>query len=274
MPSSPPTPQTLAAQLQSILDQGASSGEFTAQQAVFTPVMELVKEVTRASGPPTATRSTPRLPTPATAARARPLPVELHHAGLQGPAQGLPERQRRVALKWNAGTKLFDRVIDALATCNEGGGGLVGECRFSSLLTRIDRRIYTTSRNGVFGATIGNLTDLVWLNGNGNRTILWPAPARSRPTTDAGVGQPRRGPGLCPSTRRRPHLRAAPDHLSGLRGAPLPASCTAAQPLKTQRARREAREMILAYMAGAKVVRIAGGLPPKRMTRPPASCST
>ena len=157
-----------------------------------------------------------------------------------------------VALKWNAGTKLFNRVSTPLSTCNEGSGGAVGECKFSTLLTRIDRRIYTTSRNGVFGATIGNLTDLVWLNGNGNRTNLWPASAAVAPTSDAGAGSLDAALGL-PLTNDDPTFAQLQTTYQACLGAPLPASCTGAQPLKTQRARREAREMILAYMAGAKL---------------------
>ena len=256
-----PDPDTLAAQLQSILDQGASSGEFTAQQAVFTPVMELVKEVVIGGTNP----FDPEAPN----TRYNGIVPELFRSsfqlpGFKGQLKAFQNDAGQVALKWNAGTKLYNRVSGSLATCNEGSGGVVGECRFSSLLTRIDRRVYTTSRNGVFGATIGNLTDVTWLNGNGNRTILWPAPTAVAPRADASSGILDAALGL-PLTDDDTTFTQLQNNYQACVGATLPASCTAAQPTKTQRARREAREMILAFMAGARIS-ITAASQPKRMT--------
>src|SRR6185295_12687683 len=162
-----------------------SSGEFTAQQAVFTPVMELVKEVVIGGTNP----FDPEAPN----TRYNGIVPELFRSSFQmplfkGQLKAFQNDAGQVALKWNAGTKLFNRVSTSLLGCNEGGGATPNECRFASLLTRIDRKIFTTSRNGVFGATIGNLTDLAWLNGNGNRTVLWPASATVAPGADATVG--------------------------------------------------------------------------------------
>ena len=251
-----PDADTLAAQLQSILDQGASSGEFTAQQAVFTPVMELVKEVTL-PGPPVTNPFDPEAPNTRYGGSVPDLfRSSFTMPSFKGQLKAFQNDSGNVALKWNAGTKLYARVSTPLAACTDGASG---ECKFSTLLTRIDRRIYTTSRNGVFGATIGNLTDLVWLNGNGNRTNLWPASTAVAPVSDAATGILDAALGL-PLTNDDPTFLQLQTTYQACLGAPLPASCTAAQPLKTQRARREAREMILAYMAGAKGA-VAASLP-------------
>jgi hypothetical protein len=256
-----PDAETLAAQLQSILDQGASSGEFTAQQSVFTPVMELVKEVVISGSNP----FDPEAPN----TRYNGIVPEIFRStftmpGFKGQLKAFQNDNGAVALKWNAGTKLFSRVSTAIGTCPAGSGAVAGECPFTSLLTKIDRRVYTTSRNGVFSATVGNLIDIAWLTGNGNRTVLWPATTAVAPVADATLGILDAALGL-PLTNDDPTFATLQSTYQACLGTPLPASCTAAQPLKTQRARREAREMILSFMAGAKVSITAASVP-KRQT--------
>ena len=109
----------------------------------------------------------------------------------------------------------------------------------------------------MFPATVANLTDDVWLSTNGNRTVLWPAPGSIAPQNDTGVGLLDAALGL-PATVDTDLTNATFNALQAAYGAcagnNLAPNCSAALPTKTQRARREARERILAYMAGAQVV--------------------
>lgn len=263
-----PDAQTLAAQLQAIIDQGPNTGEFTAQQAVFTTVYELVREVTPGSPAvaPAVDDFDPEAPSTRYAGTVPNLfrstfampGFKGQFRSIQNDGTGLP------VVNWNAGQKLYDRVNNALASCNEGGGGLLGECRFASLLARIDRRIYTTSGNGAFPATVANLTDDNWLSTNGNRALLWPSSTTIAPQNDTAVGFLDIALGL-PATVDTDATNATFNSLQTAYGAcsgsNLAAACTAGLPAKTQRARREARERILAYMAGAQVVSDALGFP-------------
>ena len=183
--------------------------------------------------------------------------------GFKGQFKAFENTGGQVSLKWNAGQKLYDRVSAAFA-CTEGGGALATECRFASLLTRIDRRIYTTASNGVFPTTVSNLISDTWLTNNGNRTVLWPASTAVAPPNNTTPGSLDTALGL-PAADTDPVFTQLQTTFRACLGTPLPAACTGGQPARTQRARREAREMILAFMAGAQIA-VDASLAPKRIT--------
>jgi len=152
---------------------------------------------------------------------------------------------------WDAGAKLKTNVLDVMGTSQLTflqlhGGSSVAPTFIPAATAKIRRRIFTTSRNGV---GLGNVP-------------LWP------PTTDnAGVapndtttypagsldGSAANNTGLAIGGLTFAELQTK---FKACLGSNLPAHCqttaTAAQNLG--RAMKEAREIILAYHAGAKVV--------------------
>ncbi len=117
-----PDADTLAKQLQSILDRGAGSGEFTAQASVFTSVTELVKELD--------TPTTPRDPDGPNTRYLALVPnlfrSTFQMPGFKGQLRAFQNTGGEVSQKWNAGQKLYDRVTTAMASCLEAGGGARG----------------------------------------------------------------------------------------------------------------------------------------------------
>jgi hypothetical protein len=140
----------------------------------------------------------------------------------------------------------------------------------------IRRRIFTTSQNGVFGPTVDQLI----AGQSPFRVALWP-PQTSGVSTAVAPGQ-RHRPGLVrrgdgPAARQREpdrrRVRQAAHRLQGLHGRSaarqLPAAAAPPTPPPTsgftlaqlQRARREARETLLAFLAGATFLTTAAGNP-------------
>ena len=86
---------------------------------------------------------------------------------------------------WSAGDKLRTLVTNGMAACNTAAqGGAIGECTFALLhagatdasiatsSAAIKRRVYTTTRNGVYTYTAADLMNASWAPPE--RTTLWP----------------------------------------------------------------------------------------------------
>ena len=297
-----PDSATLAKQLQAIIDQGASSGEFSAQQSVTESIFEYVDLASDATASPPEVYDA-RMPNdrfsaivPTRVISSFTLPgFRGHLRAIQNDgADGFVE-------KWEAGEVLRDLVSDGMSACDtttRGGG--VGECGFTQLhanttdatiagsAAAIKRRVYTTERNGVYAFDVPSL-----INGTANqRVTLWPPVSSLIPQNyvseaqlpgglsfDEALGLPRAGTTEYPEQPdeddRNYDARCDPDDLvrvpgktpeqcwlETLRrdfkacvGTNRPSACTSGSTTdRMLAARREAREMILAFMAGAEAV--------------------
>ena len=99
----------------------------------------------------------------------------------KGDVRGITNDAGRSLVRWSAGQALLDLVVKGpgnnntgTQTCGDNGVANSGQCSFPTLTAKIQRHIFTTSRNGVFPTTITNYFDTAWLRGAGNRAILWP----------------------------------------------------------------------------------------------------
>jgi hypothetical protein len=262
-----PDADTLASVIQSILDQGATIGEFTAQQSVTESVFEWVAEV---PGTFQGDAFNPNDPdsrfvgiVPALFRSSFSLP------GFKGQLKAFTNEGGAAFTRWNAGQILVNTVINGPG--NDNGSGLVGMgfcgdgptasgCTFEQVTRRIKRRIYTTSSNGVFPVTIANYFSSTWLRDNGNRVQLWPpvTAVRSGALDDpmglndlAVVGET--------EAQRIVRLKA---EFGACMGTPLPPPCTGGtDTTRLAHIKKEAREITLAYMAGAEMVLAANGQP-------------
>jgi len=182
---------------------------------------------------------------------------------------------------WSAGDKLTNsittRTLNAVACPTTGNVNQAdGDCLFTQLhggatdanigtsAAAIRRRIYTTSQNGYFGVTVADLLG----NVAPFRISLWPPQTSVTPAvapTDLSQGLFDEQMGLPLDSDADP--QTAFDDLQKVyrvcrdgSGILIPASttrtnCTSASALtKMQQARKEAREIILAFMAGAQPV--------------------
>jgi len=267
-----PTPAALAAVLNAIFNQGAQSGEFTAQQSVTDAVYEYVDKVPA----PVTVPATPPFSAFAPYNRYDALaPIKYVSSftlpGFNGQLKAYRNVAGAAALQWSAGDKLFINVTTGMNACPLGpnAGAAAGECNFTQLHAgatdatigtsgaAIKRRIYTTTQNGYFAPTISNLL----ANVAPFRVPLWPptalsvAPADyvSQGLLDGALGLP-----LDTSTTLAADFTALQNNFSACQASAsptvlvVPPGCTSVAPLtKMQAARREAREMILAFMAGA-----------------------
>jgi hypothetical protein len=269
-----PDAATLAVQLQSIIDQGASSGEFTAQQSITESVYEYVDVAGFDARSPTE-RYKGIVPTRFISSFTLPgfrgqLKAYQNAGDIDG--DGVDD----VVQRWSAGDELFNLVSGGMnAVCDSSvvGGGL-GECVFTELHggatdatiagspnAAIKRRIYTTDRNGVYTFSPASLMAQT----ASNRVALWPpdpgvAPAdyTSMGQFDEAMGLPDNAPTCTlngfPSCEEQlfAEMQAA---FGACVGPNLPGGCTAASAsVRMQAARREARDIILAFMAGAETV--------------------
>jgi hypothetical protein len=142
---------------------------------------------------------------------------------------------------WEAGAKLLTRVSATLKTTNQTFAQIVSG-------NQIQRRIFTTDRNGV----APNLVNL-WRATAGPDASVNPAVG-----TAGSLDEPlfRRADG---TTMVLADLQAPP--LAACLGTNRPAECTGTVAQQTSRSFKEAREMILAFVAGADVVRDPAGAP-------------
>lgn len=279
-----PDAATLATQLQSIIDQGAASGEFTAQQSITESVFEYADVAGAAlydSRSPS-TRFQALVPTKFVSSFSLP--------GFNGQLRAYQnDGVGNSVLKWDAGLKLQTSVRNGnpygisngmIATCPSAAvnGNNPGWCYFTQLHNNttdvsiggagsgaaIKRRIYTTSRNGVFNYTPASLMGGAPLTA-GDRLTLWPPTTAIAPTDytsqgslDLQIGLPDSAGATC--TLRTGFATCLAQWWSDLQtsyraclGSNLPAACTGGTATtRMQAARREARDMILAFMAGAE----------------------
>ncbi len=142
---------------------------------------------------------------------------------------------------WEAGAKLLTRVSATLKTTDQTFAQIVSG-------NQIQRRIFTTDRNGIT-PTLVNL----WRATGGPDVAVNPTG-----TTAGSLDEPLfRKPDESPMVLA--DLQAAP--LRACLGSNRPADCTGTVAQQTLRSFKEAREMILAYVAGADVVRDSAGAP-------------
>ncbi len=262
-----PTAEKLATKMQAIIDQGASDGDFNAQQSITESVYEYVS-LASISGDEnhtydansSATRYGAIVPTRFVSSFTLP--------GFRGQFRAYQnDGSGNSVLKWSAGDKLTDTVRNSMATCDTTtAGGALGRCVFPQLhggatdatiatsAAKIKRRIYTNSNNGVYSFSpatlIAGIAD--------GRKSLWPPEPGYAPTDygaqgilDVQLGLP--DDGVADPATEFTNLQ---DLYQACLGTNLPAECGGAQPALTRMraARKEARDMIFAFMAGAAPV--------------------
>ncbi len=281
-----PDAATLATQLQSIIDQGASDGDFNAQQSITESVFEYVDI---ASGALTfdarspSTRYQAIVPTRFVSSFSLPgFHGQLRAYQNDGPYLTPDPCDGSGQCKWSAGDKLWSKVSTAMSTCNtNAASGAANMCVFSQLhggatdaniagsTARIKRRIYSNDRNGVYAFTPATLI----AGTAANRVALWPPPAAIAPTDYTTMGSLDKQLGL-PDNTPTCTLLPAYANCTAQWTAQLQAKYKACQGSNVQAAncgsttaltklkaiRRESREMILAFMAGAAPVPATGGL--------------
>jgi len=304
-----PDAATLASQLQGIIDQGASDGDFNAQQSITETVYEYVHLATTATTTYDAAMPSSRfnaiVPTRFIASFSLP--------GFKGQQKAFHNDGAGNAVqKWSAGDVLFNQVSNSMSTCDTSSqGGGPGECLFADLhggetdvsiggstTAKIKRRIYTTSRNGVFPFTTATLMD----GTSTSRLALWPPTAPGLMHTsisdnaskafDTALGLPSDAPTSFPPTPvddfcdptdtvklpKKPFDQCwfewMQKKFGACTGSALPSACTGGSfAARLRAARRETREISIAFMAGATVVATeppaASGI--KRTTSPSGS---
>jgi hypothetical protein len=258
-----PDAATLAAQLQGIIDQGASTGDFNAQQSVTESVFEYVSR----ADPATYDAGNPRqryralVPTRFTSSFSLP--------GFNGQLRAYQnDGAGNAILMWNAGEKLRTLVANGMAACNTtANGGAVAECSFGMLhggatddtiatsTAAIKRRVYTNSRNGVYSYTADDLIDASWTPPQ--RLTLWPPASGVTPASFVSQGSLDEAFGLPLDTSATlaEDFAALQGGFKACLGTNRSTGCTSASPLtRMQAARREAREILLAFMMGAEPV--------------------
>jgi hypothetical protein len=312
-----PDPDTLKEVLETVINQGASSGEFNAQQSLTDSIFELAGDVPQGAAPNPWSPMNPRnrydplVPVRFVSTFSLPLYTGQIRAYTQGgpdslaispdatcvdpvdvaPAGPGPEDTPGTACRrWSANDKLVSRVSSGMtAACPAVAAATVAasECNFAKLWNGADdstvgskagvgirRRIYTTSQNGVFGPTVDNLIQGV----SPYRVSLWPPQTASISTAVAPANDT--GQGLFDAQLGLPLDTANPvtafadlrTRFKACKGATLPATCPAMTVTtgftlaQMQRARREAREMILAFLAGAQFKADPTTGDPKRAT--------
>ncbi len=259
-----PDAATLGAVLRALIEQGASIGEFTAQQSIVDSVFEYVSEVV--VGTQTFNSNDP------TTRYEAVVPVRFRSSfslpGFKGEVKAITNEGGSPFTRWTAGQLLHDTVLNGPGNAGTGTGscadGAAGQCVFSSLTTKVKRNIYTTSRNGVFPATIANYFDTTWLRTNGNRTVLWPPPSGVDPTAgtlgslDVAMGLTTTAIAGSPTAA---NVTALQDEFGACLGSSAPAACAGTVAQQFNQSLKEAREMVLAYTAGAEVVLDAAAEP-------------
>jgi len=315
-----PDAVTLANALQAIIDQGASDGDFNAQQSITESVFEYVDLASTGTVQYDAAKPGLRykaiVPTRFISSFTLP--------GFKGQQRAYQNNgSGGTVQKWSAGDVLREQVAAAMAglvptppvaaptpantPCNTGSaGGASDECVFQQLhggatdanirtsTAKIKRRIYTTTSNGLYPYTVDTLID----GTSSARVALWPptAPGLLHTTItdnvykayDQALGLPPDGPTSfppnpvdpkCDPADTRPTIatpKKAYDEcwfgwlqtrLQACNGSSLPAACTAGTfAQRMQAARREAREISLAFLAGAATIPSSSGAGIKRTT--------
>lgn len=253
---------TLIAALQAALSDVTASGQFAASPAIVGSVFEYLYGTPGADPRDPTTRYKfdfpilfqPSFELPGYKGRLRAFKSD---GNLTSPS---------AVLVWEAGQKLLDRVVNAsgglgnpipwtISQVNNKyifdtltGGANIQNVGISS--ARIKRRILTSQRNGVGPTVLG-----LWPPS----PLVAPAPAPTNTVEPTGVLDAALGltyPTLADDAARFAQLQS---DFGACTGADLPADCSStSDAIRMTEARREAREMILAWAAGARVVRDDG----------------
>ena len=246
------TSSELEAALQAAIDKGSSIGEFSSQSqgSVTDSVFEYVGRV--GIDPLTVNRFNSSFD------------ITVRSTFLMPNFEGqLKAYDSTGAVVWDAGQKLKTNVLNVVNTggpysfAQLHGGSSVAPTFIPAATAKIRRRIFTTSRNGV--GPVGNIP-------------LWPPT-----TTDTGVAPSTTTtypPGSLDGTSATTglgftqltfaELKAQFLACDGSVAADIHADCADATK-QLGRARKEAREIILAFTAGAKLV-LVGGKPLRNTT--------
>ncbi len=290
-----PDPDTLAAVLTKVINQGASSGEFSAQQSLTDSIYELAGDAPQGTAPAPWSPFNPRnrydplVPHRFVSTFTLPLFTGQIKAYTNDGPDSLASADASclagaACRRWSANDKLVSRLANGMAAAcplNVTAGTTGSQCTFAMLWNGADitnvatragvgirRRIFTTSQNGVFGPTVDQLI----AGQSPSRVALWPPETSGTPVspaTDAATGLFDAELGL-PLDSASPidaaFLKLRTDYKACM-GTPLPASCPAVATTsgfslgQLQRARREARETLLAFLGGATFLTDAAGNP-------------
>ena len=246
-----PTPEALADIIQAIINQGAQFGDFTAQASRVTSVYEYASEVpggyTVENGAGSLSRYEGLVPVLFRSTFTMP--------SYQGHVYAITNEAGTALTRWDAGERLTTRVQTGMAACDDNSTN-GGQCIFSSMLDgnagngEIARRIYTTSRNGVFSTSLTDLSSSSWVQSNGNRTALWPPASGVSPSSGNGLLDAALGLPMADDDAAWTELTTI---YKACLGANAPAACAGTNSQRVPQARKEARQMILSFAASANL---------------------
>lgn len=268
----------------------SASGEFSDQQSVTETVFEFASLTTPARDPLNpGERYASSIPILMQSTFEMPGFLGHLKAFRRGNAGTVSDVSDDVAIEeWDAGKKLYDRVANSttgMGTAAYTFTALYGDATPSTVKTstaKIKRRIYSTTQNGVnpsFTATnlLGaSVSSLAW-----TRVPLWPPSTSAStdtsvaPTVTFASGTPIKGildtaMGFDAWTTVAQVQAAVPGACQGSVTANIHPDCTSLTAgLPLARAKREAREIVLAFIAGARV-RSSFGLPVRIASGPDA----
>jgi hypothetical protein len=244
------------------IDQGQTVGVFSDQQSVTETIFELAYLAPQPVDPDDAVG-----PLSPSNRYNLTLPVLLQSTFDMPDFSGHLKAFRRGGVstveQWDAAVKLNARLTAGMAATQWSfdelrGGGATTDVSIGTSTAKIKRRVYSSPRNGVFDIDVNDV--LATPPVNPGRVTIWPPEPTVDPvpvtgTYPAGILDDAMGIG----TGSTPLLDFAALQLqfaacTASVPANLPADCTAA----SGRARKEARQIILASMAGADVVTLGG----------------
>jgi hypothetical protein len=252
------TADELSAALQTAIDQGQSSGEFSDQQSITESIFELA-----GSPDDPATRYDFTLPVLLQSTFEMP-DFRGHLNAFRNVLVGTTETAFQL---WDAGQSLNARLSASLGTTAwsftqlRGGSATTDATIGTAAAGAIRRRIYTTTRNGVFltgtdTAIVNNLTTPRFVP-PGQITLWPPDPAVDPPggsgTYPTGVLDDELGFMGLTLAELQTEFGACTASIA----TQLHADCrtTAAAAVRLARARRETRQIILAHAAGADLLK-------------------
>jgi hypothetical protein len=255
------TADELTAALQTAIDQGQSAGEFSDQQSITESIFEYAPLGGKDPEEPKQRFETT-------------LPVLLQSTftmpGFEGHLKAFRNQSETSLQEWDAAQKLLNRLDPAwtgTAVYSQLHGGVATPDAIAASTASIKRRIYTTTRNGVFvsgtdAQVVNNLTTPRYQPAG--QVPLWPPDPTVDPTGaayPAGVLDDElgiMGSATATDTQNFNALVTEFAACTSAVAADLPVDCTstAGNPdLRLRLARREARQIILAHAAGAELVK-------------------
>jgi hypothetical protein len=180
---------------------------------------------------------------------------------------------------WDAATQLNARVAalgSNLTFAQLLPSAAFNAANFDGASGGIKRRILTTQRNGVFATNVANpVSNLIAATGPGSASgtapdglvPLWPPTATVNPAAGT-VGPLDRGLGIDSTSLTFDQLRSELGACANWPGAVTTGCGSATLATRDGAARKEAREMILAFTAGAQVMKDAVGQPLRQAASP------